>query len=143
MESCINISKQVSLSSYSRGCHQITDTILRSIQSDLSSIRIGLLHLFCSHTSCSISIASNSPSYSSYMESTLNTLVPESASYRHSMEGPDDMPAHVKSSLLSTSHAIPISNGRLLLGNNQAIYFCEHRDYARSRKLQLMLQGTS
>lgn len=143
MESSINISKQISLSSYSRGCHMITDTLFTSLQQDISTIRIGLLHLFCSHTSCSISIASKSPQYSSVMESTLNRLIPESAPYRHTMEGPDDMPAHVKSSLLSTNHAIPISNGKLLLGLNQAIYFCEHRDYARNRKLQLIIQGTS
>ena len=111
---------------------------------ELPQVRIGLLHLFCLHTSCSLTLNENYDSdVRKDMEDSLNRLVPETASYRHSMEGRDDMPAHMKSSLLGVSHTIPISNGQLVLGTWQGVYLCEHRNGSRRRDVVATIQGTT
>lgn len=109
----------------------------------LSSLRIGLLHVFIQHTSASLSINENAdPDVRQDLELALNHLVPESLNYVHTIEGPDDMPAHVKSSLLGSSLTIPITEGKLAFGTWQGIYLCEHRDRAQGRSLVLTVMGT-
>jgi secondary thiamine-phosphate synthase enzyme len=109
---------------------------------ELAGIRTGLLHIFIQHTSASLTINENADSdVRRDLESSLNALAPESFPYVHTLEGPDDMPAHVKASLMGSSISIPISAGRLLLGTWQGIYLCEHRNHGGSRSLVLTLWG--
>lgn len=125
-----------------RGMHLITQEVISILNPHLSRINIGLLHLFCMHTSCSISINENCDrDVRLDLEDALNNLVPETAKYRHDAEGLDDMPGHIKSSLIGVSHSIPIRNGKLLLGTWQGIYFCEHRNIASNRQIVLTVQG--
>ncbi|HUP81805.1 MAG TPA: secondary thiamine-phosphate synthase enzyme YjbQ [Pirellula sp.] len=134
--------KTIQLPSYARGCHLITKRVLKELDG-LSSLRIGLLHVFIQHTSASLSINENAdPDVRQDLELALNHLVPESLNYVHTIEGPDDMPAHVKSSLLGSSLTIPITEGKLAFGTWQGIYLCEHRDRARGRSLVLTVLGT-
>ena len=126
-----------------RGCHIITNEVKSLISRHLERIDVGILFLFCKHTSCSLSINENyDPAVLRDMEDHLNYSVPESRNYRHDAEGPDDMPAHIKSSMLGVSHFIPINNGKLLLGTWQGIYFCEHRNHGGNRNIILTLQGS-
>jgi secondary thiamine-phosphate synthase enzyme len=132
---------KLSVPPLSRGCHLITDRVLREL-SGLSKLRVGLLHVFIQHTSASLSINENAdPDVRADLELVLNHLVPENLEYTHTIEGPDDMPAHVKASLLGNSLSIPISNGALAFGAWQGIYLCEHRDNASSRTLVLTVMG--
>ena len=109
---------------------------------ELRQVRIGLLHVFIQHTSASLSINENAdPDVPADLESSLNAIAPEDFPYRHSCEGPDDMPAHVKASLLGCSLTIPVREGRLALGTWQGIYLCEHRNRASRRSLVLTLYG--
>ncbi len=134
--------RTIVLSPFPRGFHLITDRVGREL-TELKNLRIGLLHVFIQHTSASLSINENAdPDVRVDMELALNHVVPEDLNYIHTIEGPDDMPAHVKSSLLGCSLSIPISNGRLALGTWQGIYLCEHRDNALSRTLVLTLMGS-
>ena len=112
---------------------------------EISSVEIGLAHLLLQHTSASISINENADSLvRGDMESHFNELVPENAPYyKHTYEGADDMPAHIKSSLLGCELNIPIRKGRLLLGNWQGLYLGEHREHGGSRKLVVTIQGVS
>ena len=105
----------------------------------------GLLTVFCRHTSASLTIQENAdPDVQRDLETFFNRLVAEDPNlYRHTMEGPDDMPAHVKASLMGSSVTVPVSNGRLALGTWQGIYLCEHRNRAGGRKLILTLQGAA
>ncbi len=124
-----------------RGFHLITDQVVRHLP-ELSAVEIGLLHVFIQHTSASLTVNENADSdVRTDFEMTMNQLVPESLDYVHTLEGPDDMPAHVKASLLGSSVSIPISQGRPALGTWQGIYLCEHRDAASGRRLLLTLQG--
>ncbi|BDX07958.1 secondary thiamine-phosphate synthase enzyme YjbQ [Planctobacterium marinum] len=134
--------KNIRLKARNRGFHLITDEILDALP-ELSSINIGLCHLFLQHTSASLTINENAdPTVRSDMESHLNKIVPENAPYyQHTYEGPDDMPAHIKSCLFGVSLAIPISKGRLALGTWQGIYLGEHRDHGGQRNVQVTLQG--
>ncbi len=125
---------EVQLPRYKRGFHLITN----DVQSALGALpEFGMLHVFIMHTSAGISLNENAdPSVRADMESTFNRLVPESESnYTHTQEGPDDMPAHVKSSLVGSSVSIPITNGQLNLGTWQGIYLCEFRDRGGRRSL--------
>lgn len=132
---------RVTLPPYSRGCHLITRKVTDAVP-ELASVRIGWLHVFIQHTSASLSINENAdPDVRVDLESSLNAIVPEDFPYVHTCEGPDDMPAHVKSSLLGCSLQIPVENGRLLLGTWQGIYLCEHRNHGGPRQLILTLQG--
>ena len=106
------------------------------------SHRVGLLHVFIQHTSASLTINENAdPDVPDDLESSFNAIAPEDFDYRHTIEGPDDMPAHVKAAMLGSSVSVPVRDGRLLLGTWQGIYLCEHRNRAGGRKLVLTLQG--
>jgi len=131
----------ITLPPFSRGFHLITGVIQRNLP-EIESVRIGLLHLFLQHTSASLTINENaSPEVREDLEAVSNALAPEDFSYRHSLEGPDDMPAHVKSSLFGASLVIPVRSGRLALGTWQGIYLCEHRDQGGRRSVVATLQG--
>ena len=133
--------KTIQLAPLARGCHLITPHVRRELDV-LSSISIGLLHVFLQHTSASLSINENAdPDVRQDMELALNHLVPEDLDYVHTVEGPDDMPAHIKSSIIGCSLTIPISNGILTLGTWQGIYLCEHRDRATRRSIVLTVMG--
>ncbi len=109
---------------------------------ELATIKTGLLHVFILHTSASLTINENADSDVRVdMESSFNAIAPEKFPYVHTLEGPDDMPAHVKASLLGSSVTIPVSDGRLLLGTWQGVYLCEHRNQGGPRRLVLTLQG--
>jgi len=108
----------------------------------LRRIQAGLLHVFIQHTSASLTINENAdPDVPADLERSFNALAPEDFPYAHTCEGPDDMPAHVKSCLLGSSLTIPIAGGRLCLGTWQGIYLCEHRNRAGGRSLVLTLHG--
>ena len=134
--------KEITLMPYPRGFHIITDTILENFP-EIKEISIGILQVFIKHTSASLTINENAdPSVRTDFETHFNTYVPETAPYYiHTLEGSDDMPAHIKASLLDTSIQIPITNGCLNLGTWQGIYLCEHRDLGGSRKLVITLMG--
>ena len=110
---------------------------------ELAETDCGVLHVFIQHTSASLSINENAdPDVPIDLEASLNAIAPEDFPYRHTLEGPDDMPAHVKNSLLGCSLSIPVSAGRLTLGTWQGIYLVEHRDRAGGRRLVLTLHGS-
>jgi secondary thiamine-phosphate synthase enzyme len=135
------IQKSIELPRKARGFHLITEVVLKQLP-ELQTFQIGLFHLFIQHTSASLSINENADrDVRTDFETTMNHLVPESLDYVHTIEGPDDMPAHVKASLLGSSISIPITQGRLALGTWQGIYLCEHRDAASSRSLVATIQG--
>lgn len=135
------VQKEVVLPSFSRGCHLVTEHVL----SDLPEVRqclIGILHVFIQHTSASITLNENAdPDVPRDLSMALDRLAPESWPYRHTCEGSDDMPAHVKAALTGSSISMPVSNGRLLLGTWQGIYLCEHRNEGGRRRLIVTLQG--
>lgn len=134
--------KEIKLSVKSRGFHLITDEVLRQIP-ELKEISVGILHVFIKHTSAGITINENAdPTVRQDFESHFNKMVPEDEPYyRHTLEGSDDMPAHIKAALLGNSLQIPIKNGKLNLGTWQGIYLGEHRDHGGSRKLVLTVYG--
>jgi secondary thiamine-phosphate synthase enzyme len=137
------IQRQIELQRRPRGFHLITQEVVEALP-ELRQVRAGLLHVFIQHTSASLSINENAdPDVPVDLESSFNALAPEDATYQHTCEGPDDMPAHVKSSLLGCSLTIPVHDGRLALGTWQGIYLCEHRNRASRRNLVLTLQGES
>lgn len=124
-----------------RGFHLITDEIVATLP-ELGRCRTGLLHVFIQHTSASLAINENADAdVPRDLESSLNAIAPEDFPYRHTVEGPDDMPAHVKSVLIGSSVSLPVGGGRLRLGTWQGIYLCEHRDRAEGRRLVLTLEG--
>ena len=135
--------KEISLKPVTRGFHLITAEILNALP-ELKQISIGQLQIFIKHTSASLTINENADAtVRSDFESHFNNMVPENMPYyMHTYEGPDDMPAHIKSSLLGSSVQIPITNGNLNLGIWQGIYLCEHRDYGGSRKVVITAFGT-
>lgn len=125
-----------------RGFHLITREVQAAIQSAASALRVGLVHLFLQHTSASLSINENADSDVPHdLESSINAIVPEGFPYRHTCEGPDDMPAHVKTSLLGSSLVVPLRDGRLCLGTWQGIYLCEHRNHGGRRRLVATVWG--
>ena len=138
------LQKRIKLTPRARGFHLITDEIMEQLP-EIGSVEIGLAHLLLQHTSASISINENADSLvRGDMESHFNELVPENAPYyKHTYEGADDMPAHIKSSLLGCELNIPIRKGRLLLGNWQGLYLGEHREHGGSRRLVVTIQGVS
>lgn len=135
--------KEIALKPQTRGFHLVTDEILDSFP-EIKDIKIGQLQVFIKHTSASLTINENAdPTVRMDFESHFNKMVPENQPYyKHTFEGSDDMPAHIKASLLGTSIQIPITNGRLNLGTWQGIYLCEHRNYGGSRKLVLTAFGS-
>ncbi len=136
------LQKEICLQARSRGFHLITDEVARALP-ELKNCKIGLLNIFIRHTSASLSLNENAdPTVRQDFEDWFNRAVPEDEPYyRHQDEGADDLPAHIKSSLLGTSLNLPVSHGRLALGTWQGIYLCEHRNQAGSRQLVLTLQG--
>ena len=135
--------RQIQLPAQVRGWHLVTGEIVEALP-ELVEIEVGLLHVFLLHTSASLSINENAdPDVAHDLESMLNVIAPEDFDYRHTIEGPDDMPAHVKNSLLGCSLSIPVAAGRLAMGTWQGIYLVEHCDRAGGRKLVLTLQGES
>lgn len=134
--------KEIRLKAQRRGFHLITDQVLSAIP-DIGNIETGMLQVFIKHTSASLTINENADStVRNDFESHMNVMVPENASYyKHNYEGPDDMPAHIKASLMGASVQLPISKGRLNLGTWQGIYLCEHRDHASGRKIVLTAFG--
>jgi len=136
------IQKEIQLPEYRRGFHLITDKLLREIP-ELKQTKVGLLNILIKHTSASLTINENAdPTVRKDFESFFNRLVPENEPYYlHNDEGSDDLPAHLKSSLLGASLNIPVTQGRLNLGIWQGIYLCEHRNHGGARSLVLTLQG--
>src|SRR5437879_1260679 len=121
------IQKQIALTARKRGFHLVTTEIVEALP-EIADMRVGLLHVYIRHTSASLTVNENADSdVRRDLESSLNELAPENFPYVHTIEGPDDMPAHVKASLMGSSVTIPIADGRLLLGTWQGIYLCEHR----------------
>lgn len=132
----------IELRARSKGFHLITDEIIEQLP-ELVDVKVGLLHLFIQHTSASLSINENAdPSVRTDMEAHFLHAVPENAPYyQHTMEGPDDMPAHIRTVTLGESLSIPIANGRLTLGTWQGIYLGEHRNHGGSRRVVATLNG--
>ncbi|MFH1301044.1 MAG: secondary thiamine-phosphate synthase enzyme YjbQ [Planctomycetota bacterium] len=135
------IQKQIRLPALRRGFHIITREVLSEVP-ELSQINVGIMHVFIMHTSASLSINENAdPDVPVDLEMAFNRIAPESLPYVHTCEGPDDMPAHVKASMIGNSLSIPISRGQLCLGTWQGIYLCEHRNHAGGRRLVVTIQG--
>lgn len=136
--------RSITLSAKSRGFHIITDEVLRKVP-EIEQIQTGLAHVFIQHTSASLTINENAdPSVRRDFATHFKRMVPEDTSmYEHTLEGPDDMTSHIKSSILGSSVSIPITNGSLNLGTWQGIYLCEHRNHGGRRKLVITLQGES
>ncbi|MDP5043712.1 secondary thiamine-phosphate synthase enzyme YjbQ [Leeuwenhoekiella sp. W20_SRS_FM14] len=134
--------KEIQLKQRARGFHLITNEITTHLE-ELRTIKIGQLQVFIKHTSASLTINENAdPTVREDFESHMNKMVPENAPYYiHTYEGPDDMPAHIKASLMGASVTIPITNGKLNLGIWQGIYLCEHRNHGGSRSVVLTLFG--
>ena len=126
---------------HQRGFHLVTAAICEALP-EISQLTHGLLHVFIQHTSASLSINENAdPDVAEDLEMAFNAIAPEDLPYIHTMEGPDDMPAHVKASMLGSNLSIPVRDGRLALGTWQGIYLCEHRNRATARSLVLTLLG--
>lgn len=134
--------QQITLSAKSRGYHIITDEVLREIP-EIRQIQTGIAHFFIQHTSASLTINENAdPSVRRDFATHFKRMVPEDTSmYEHTLEGPDDMTSHIKSSLLGSSVSIPITSGSLNLGTWQGIYLCEHRNQGGRRTLVVTLHG--
>ena len=134
--------KEITLAPKPRGFHLVTREILQLVP-ELSQYRVGIAHLFIQHTSASLGINENAdPTVRSDMEAYFNEAVPENAPYfRHTMEGPDDMPAHIKASMIGSAVMVPVAGGRLRLGTWQGVYLCEHRNRGGSRRLVVTIHG--
>ena len=138
------LQRDITLYPRPRGFHLVTREVLGGIP-ELGDVRVGLLHVFIRHTSAALTLNENaSPDVRRDFETWFSQAVPDGAPYwRHTLEGPDDMPAHVKASLLGPSVSVPVSDGRLALGTWQGIYLCEHRDRGGSRTLVVTAWGES
>ena len=134
------IQREIAIPAKERGCHLITQIIEQNLP-ELGTVGSGVLHVFIKHTSASLTINENADvTVREDFESHLNVMVPENQSYyKHTYEGSDDMPAHIKASLMGSSVSIPITNGKLNLGIWQGIYLCEHRNNAGSRHLVISI----
>ena len=136
------IQKEITISSKPRGFHSITNEVVSQFL-EIGELQNGICQIFIKHTSASLTINEDAdPTVRLDFESHFNELVPENQSYyQHTFEGPDDMPAHLKASILGSSVQIPITNGKLNMGTWQGIYLCEHRNHTGSRKLVLTIWG--
>jgi secondary thiamine-phosphate synthase enzyme len=136
------IQKTIDLPPFRRGFHLITDLIQKSVP-EMNSIDKGIAHIFIMHTSASLTINENAdPTVRGDFERHFNEMVPENAPYyRHTLEGSDDMPAHIKSSLLGASVSVPVTDGSFNLGTWQGIYLCEHRNNGGSRSVTITIWG--
>ena len=138
----MNFQKEIQLTAKSRGFHIITNEILNQIL-EIGKVKVGIANFFIKHTSASLTIIENvSSDVLRDLESHFNKFVPEDAPYyEHIYEGSDDMPAHIKSSVLGQSLSIPITDGKLNLGTWQGIYLGEHRNYGGTRKIVVTIIG--
>lgn len=136
------LQKEITLKTRPRGFHLITDEVLRELPA-LRNFKVGMLNVFILHTSASLTLNENAdPTVRQDFESFFNRAVPEDEPYyRHQDEGSDDLPAHIKSSLLGASLNIPVANGFPVLGTWQGIYLCEHRNHGGSRRIVVTVQG--
>jgi secondary thiamine-phosphate synthase enzyme len=136
------VQREITLAARPRGFHLVTDEVEEALP-ELRDLRTGIAHLFIRHTSASLTINENaSPDVRRDFESWFDEAVPEGARYwTHTVEGPDDMPAHIKASLLGPSLSLPVSDGRLALGTWQGVYLCEHRNRGGPRSLLATLWG--
>jgi secondary thiamine-phosphate synthase enzyme len=134
--------REITLQARPRGFHLVTGEVERGLP-ELAALRVGLAHLFIRHTSASLTLNENaSPDVRDDFEAWFDRAVPEDADYwTHTVEGPDDMPAHVKASLLGPALSLPVRDGRLALGTWQGVYLCEHRDRGGARSLMATLWG--
>jgi secondary thiamine-phosphate synthase enzyme len=137
------VQREIRLRPRERGFHLVTREVVSELP-ELGDVRVGLLHLFIHHTSASLTLNENaSPDVRDDFEAYFDEAVPEDAPYwTHTIEGPDDMPAHIKASLLGPSLTLPVADGRLGLGTWQGIYLCEHRNDGGARSLVATLQGS-
>jgi secondary thiamine-phosphate synthase enzyme len=136
------LSRDVRLAPRPRGFHLITGEVVEAVP-EVGELRAGLLHVFIRHTSASLTLNENaSPDVRRDFETWFSDAVPDGwREFRHTLEGADDMPAHIKASLLGPSLTLPVRDGGLALGTWQGIYLCEHRDHGGSRSLTLTLSG--
>lgn len=135
------VQHQIRLAARRRGFHLITPEIEAALP-ELPRFRVGLLHVFIQHTSASVCLNENAdPDVPRDLELAFHEIAREDFAYRHTLEGPDDMPAHVKVALIGSSVSVPVENGHLCLGTWQGIYLCEHRDRGGSRRLVLTMHG--
>jgi len=135
--------QEFQLPPFAPGCHLVTQQVVDALP-ELAAVRVGLLHIFIQHTSASLSMNENAdPDVPVDLVRVLDVLAPEAFPYQHTIEGPDDMPAHVKASLTDSSLTVPVRDGRLCLGTWQGIYLFEHRRAGGRRRLVLTLQGES
>ena len=136
------VQRDLTLKPQPRGFHLITREIVQALP-ELPRVRAGLLHVFIRHTSASLTVNENaSPDVRRDFERYFNAHVPEGwREWEHTLEGPDDMPAHIKASLLGPSLTLPVQAGRPALGTWQGVYLCEHRDHGGPRTLVLTLHG--
>lgn len=136
------LQRDIQLKPRRRGFHLITDEVMGQLP-ELSGVGVGLVHIFIKHTSASLTINENAdPTVREDFETCFNKIVPEGdPEYRHLDEGMDDLPAHVKSSLLGAFVTLPITKGRLNIGTWQGLYLCEHRNHGGSRRLVVTVQG--
>ena len=136
------LQRNITLAPRRRGFHLITDEILQQLP-ELERFKMGVAHIFIQHCSASLTINENAdPTVRSDMEAHFNHIAPQDQPYyQHTYEGPDDMPAHIKASLLGASVSIPIQNGQLALGIWQGVYLGEHRDHGGKRHLVVTLNG--
>ncbi|MTI22480.1 YjbQ family protein [Fulvivirga sp. RKSG066] len=134
--------REIKINAKPRGFHLITDEVLSALP-EIKEINTGQLQIFIKHTSASLTVNENAdPTVREDFESHVNVMVPENAHYyKHTLEGADDMPAHIKASLMGASVQLPITNGRLNLGTWQGVYLCEHRNYGGDRKLVITVMG--
>ena len=138
------IQRDISLRARSRGFHLVTGEVIDALP-ELRDLRVGLCHLFIKHTSASLTLNENaSPDVRRDFETWFDAAVPEDfRGWTHTLEGPDDMPAHIKASLLGPSLSLPVSGGTLALGTWQGIYLCEHRNHGGPRSLLATVSGQS
>ncbi len=135
------VQREVQLDARPRGFHLVTRDVEAGVP-DLRSIAVGIAHVFIRHTSASLTLNENaSPDVRRDFETWFNDAVPEDFRWTHTLEGPDDMPAHVKASLLGPALSLPVSGGRLALGTWQGVYLCEHRDSAGARRVVATVWG--
>jgi secondary thiamine-phosphate synthase enzyme len=137
------VQREIELDARPRGFHLVTRDVVGALP-ELGDVSVGLLHLLIQHTSASLALNENaSPDVRRDFESYFNAAVPEDAPYwTHTLEGADDMPAHIKASLLGPSLTLPVARGRLALGTWQGIYLCEHRDRGGARSVVATLWGS-
>ncbi len=136
------IRRTLTLRARPRGVHLVTREIVEAVP-EMAAVEVGLAHLFIRHTSASLALNENaSPDVRSDLEAWFSRAVPDgSPEFRHTLEGPDDMPAHVKAIIVGESLTLPVEGGRLALGTWQGVYLCEHRDHGGARSITITVWG--